>query len=289
MISWLIEVLEGDRPWTLIALLLVIDCKRIFAVTACLLVLASPLIKEYFKQISGFTGGTVEWLWEVNTLGGQVLACKDQLMHMFQFEFQLAEALIFHESSLKMRLIACSGIILLSATQMERFLSASVAWYLLLKNTIVVKDFITEAVSLIAFLHFYTCSQSHFSPNHLFQSRFDSKSMQVSLEIAIWENERKWWPAGWTSTLNRTDNRTNFTDQSGLRSYSPLLIKALKEAKMIGLEAGQCGHWLYFAGDFKTQKLEEEAETRMRCWKWQKELNLITNWSDLKLLFEFCQ
>jgi hypothetical protein len=288
----MIEVLEGDRPWTLLACLLLVDGKRCTAAAACLLILASPALKRYFEAISALSdGGPIQWLWEMNALGGQVLAGKDQLIKMFTLEQRIVQAAITHESSLKGRLCACAMVIGISLLGFEGAAVTGVAWYLLVKNTVIARDFWSLAAGLIRFLHFYTTPHSHPTPNHLVTAATSNSSQtwQVQLTICIWENERKWWPAGWTSNLNRSDSRTNFSDFSGAHSYTPALIKALKDAKMIDLETGQCGKWRYFAGDFETECGEVEAETRMRCWCWKRSFALIQEWNELWNLLDICQ
>ena len=224
----------------------------------------------------------------MNALGGQVLAGKDQLQRMFAFEARFIEAIIAHESTFKGRLLACAAVIFTSVLGWERAVIAGSAWYLLLKNTVIARDFFAAARDQLRFLHFYTHPEPHFSPNHLFTCAFDRRSLKVQLSLCIWENERKWWPVGWSTSLLRSDARLNFTDVSGAYSFSPGLIKSLKMAHVIGLDGGECGHWCYFAGDFRTPRGEGEAETRRRQWRWGKEMNLVGDWVALKGLLRIC-
>lgn len=305
MLGWLIDTLEGRRPWALLGCLLLLDSKRPFTLIGCLVVLASHRIKEYLRRIilaeSQGRGNVVEWMWEMNTLTGQLLACKDRLTHLYQTELTVARAVIEHESTLASRLAICAALLAVSWMGLGQLVWSSVCWYVLVKNTMPVKDFISWLGNEIRFLDFYTCTftctcttsnNRNYSPNHLFYTskcNCASTGQSFSLAISIWENERKWWPGGWSSRLLRSDNRSSFTDESGQWSYHPDLVRWLKGSGMVGLEAGIRGEWQYFGGDFRTACSEGEAETRMRCWRWERKVDLISDWDMLKELLQICQ
>lgn len=253
------------------------DSRSLSTILPIYAILYLPAIKQYWKDISNYSGSRLELLWELNTLSGQLLAGKDYLLNgVFAEEIVIVKWILARESSLRLRLMVCLVIaIVFGVFKGQSLLIISVVWYIILKTHLRILAY--SLIKYASFLHFL-CTPGTRSPNHLFILHQDR------LLIEIVERERYWWPHGWSSRLLRTDTLGNFTDASGCHGYPPEIIRDLQKRGYLSLNLARKGDWQYGCGDWQPGE-EGHAETRWRTWQWEYHIDNTFDWDHIKYLY----
>lgn len=225
-----------------------------------MLLLQLPAIQDYWHGIAhSCPTSSLDLLLEMKTLAQEVLDLRQRLQTAFREEIKLMSKLLGGRMELRIRfllivlVIVFSGWLSCAMTGVE----LAVLWLLVRESQAgrFYRQLLASCGPFVDFSCFYAqifCQTDmrgrafHPSPKDPAVVLFHSPLVVISRDegdqsffqvtVTIWENERWWMGAGWSSTLLRTDGRGSLSDVHGVVSYAHDFVRHLDANVLCDME-----------------------------------------------------